>query len=102
MKEITNVLKSKQFLIGLGVGFAGYWAYNKYMGKEATSSASGVSGQNTSCWSVGLSEGTACQTACEEANGTYDSTYNGGQGGCLNHSPSFSSKDKKMRISRSY
>lgn len=41
MKQITDILKSKQFLMGLGIGFAGYWAYNKYMRKEATSSASG-------------------------------------------------------------
>ena len=48
MKEITNVLKSKQFLIGLGVGFAGYWAYNKYMKKEAVSNIGGVIGSRKS------------------------------------------------------
>jgi len=41
MKNVTEILKSKQFLMGLGIGFAGYWAYNKYMKKESTSSASG-------------------------------------------------------------
>jgi hypothetical protein len=41
MNEVIDILKSKQFLIGLGVGYAGYLAYNHYMKKEATSSASG-------------------------------------------------------------
>lgn len=33
MKNITNILMSKQFLIGLGVGIAGVYAYNKYIKK---------------------------------------------------------------------
>jgi hypothetical protein len=42
MKQITDVLMSKQFLIGLGIGVAGVYAYNMYMKKENTSNVSGV------------------------------------------------------------
>ena len=78
MKEITNVLKSKQFLIGLGVGFAGYWAYNKYMSKEGTSNASGRlsgkrntlssrTGKNCNCG--GGKTVNWCKSSCENCCG---------------------------------
>jgi hypothetical protein len=41
MKQITDILMSKQFLIGLGVGIAGVYAYNRYIRKENISNASG-------------------------------------------------------------
>lgn len=41
MKQITDILKSKQFLIGVGVGVAGVYLYNRYMAKEQTSNAGG-------------------------------------------------------------
>lgn len=62
MNEIINVLKSKQFLIGLGVGIAGIYVYNNYMRKENTSSASGkvTTGESRDCISK---EQLACLTS---------------------------------------
>lgn len=39
--KVMDLIKNKHFLIGVGVGLAGFWAYNKYMKKETTSSADG-------------------------------------------------------------
>lgn len=43
MKQITDILMSKQFLIGVGVGVAGVYLYNRYMAKEPMSNAGGSS-----------------------------------------------------------
>jgi hypothetical protein len=59
-------------------------------GEEGTAiaemSEAAGSGQYTSCWSVGLPAGTACQTACVQAGGTYNPS---GLGSCTGHSTSF-------------
>ena len=44
------------------------------------------SGRYATCWSVGLPAGTACQTACVQAGGTYSSS---GLGSCTGYSTSF-------------
>tara|TARA_R110002153_G_scaffold263861_1_gene425407 strand:+ start:291 stop:419 length:129 start_codon:yes stop_codon:yes gene_type:complete len=36
MKTIINIVKSKNFLIGVAVGVAGLYAYNKYAKKDTT------------------------------------------------------------------
>ena len=60
MKQITDVLMSKQFLIGLGVGIAGVYVYKMYMKKEATSSAEGGFKMDCPCGTI------SCETNCEE------------------------------------
>jgi hypothetical protein len=60
MKKITDVLMSKQFLIGLGVGIAGVYAYNMYMKKEDTSSAEGGFRMDCPCGTI------KCTTSCDE------------------------------------
>ena len=41
-------------------------------------------GGNTSCWSVGLPAGSACEKACVQAGGTYQTS-----GRCVGHSAAF-------------
>jgi len=35
MKKILDIVKSKNFLIGVAVGVAGLYAYNKYANKDS-------------------------------------------------------------------
>ena len=63
MKQVTDILMSKQFLIGLGVGIAGVYAYNRFMQKEETSNAYGRKrGKACTC-----ADGTTgyCISSCE-------------------------------------
>lgn len=75
MKKIIDIIKKKEFLIGLGVGIAGFYAYNKYIKKQTISSADGdrfgdnIYGQG----SCSNSDDTVCSQYCESVNGTFDS-----------------------------
>ena len=71
MKEIINVVKSKQFLIGLGVGIAGVYVYKMYMNKENTSSASGDQIGSRDC---GSPNNYICAKNCQTLGGTFNPT----------------------------
>lgn len=82
MKQITDILMSKQFLIGLGVGIAGVYAYNRYMTKEVTSNAIGriarggsvnkATGKNCLCGKFPNSIGRYCTSTCSNCCGDLD------------------------------
>jgi hypothetical protein len=36
MKTVLDIIKSKNFLIGVAVGVAGLYAYNRFMRKDET------------------------------------------------------------------
>jgi hypothetical protein len=36
MKTVLDIIKSKNFLIGVAVGLAGLYAYNRFMTKDET------------------------------------------------------------------
>lgn len=72
MKQITDILMSKQFLIGLGVGIAGVYAYNRYMTKEVTSNAVGGRKRGKGCTCADGTTGyciSTCDNCCRGLGG---------------------------------